>query len=85
MDRTAKGAAGVIGTPNSFKRTPTAQLSTRAAKVEEKWNEHCLIHLEYMASLWCATINYCGALFRPSFCPSCLGNTLLELYMRRVP
>lgn len=35
-----------------------------------------------MASMWCATINYCGALFRPSFCPSCLGNTLLEPHQR---
>lgn len=50
--------------------------------VEEKWSKHCLTHLNPLTLLRCATITYCGTLFRPAFCLFCLGNAHLEAHRR---
>ncbi len=45
--------------------------------VEEEWDRHCLTHLRSIASKRCASITHCNTLFRPAFCPFCLGDVCL--------
>jgi hypothetical protein len=49
---------------------------------EEKWDEHCQSHLSSIISKRCATITYCNTLFRPAFCPFCLGDETLLVSKR---
>ena len=50
--------------------------------VEEEWDRHCLTHLESITSKRCASITYCNTLFRPAFCPFCLGDDQLPASSR---
>lgn len=50
--------------------------------VEEEWDEHYRMHLEPLASKRCASITYCNTLFRPAFCPFCVGDDKLPASSR---
>ena len=50
--------------------------------IEEDWDRHCQMHLDSITSKYCATIIYCYTLFRPGFCPFCLGNDSLSVLAR---
>lgn len=50
--------------------------------VEEEWDRHCQTHLESIISKRCASITYCNTLFRPAFCPFCLGDNRIPARSR---
>ena len=50
--------------------------------VEEEWNQHCRTHLGSLTSKRCASITYCNTLFRPAFCPFCMGDDQLPASSR---
>ena len=50
--------------------------------MEEEWDRHCLTHLESITSKRCASITYYNILFRPTFCPFCLGDDQLPASSR---
>ena len=42
--------------------------------VEEKWNEHCQSHIDFISSKRWESLTYWHTLIRPAFYPFCIGN-----------
>ena len=50
--------------------------------VEEEWDQHCQMHLKSITSKRCGCITHCHTLFRPDFCPFCMGDNRLPALSR---
>ena len=50
--------------------------------VEEEWGQHCQTHLQSITSKRCGSITHCHTLFRPAFCPYCMGDNRLPASSR---